>query len=281
MKTLIAVALALSFLCAWPSCAQSSAAPGGGTDFDAALGQLAFQIAGPLEKIKVKRVIVADLLDANERSHPVGRFLADKLTAVLLRDYPSLETINFAHSQPASKDSATSDHTQASQETRKWAKKLGAKVVIMGSFATAPGGIGISLAAMKASGSETYAQTNGMVPVPEQINAIVSAEPIPSPPDGVAKSGVGGVGVPACTYCPVPNYTDEMRAAKFEGTVVLEVVVTTEGRATNISVKKAARSGLDEAAIEAVRSWKFRPAIGPDGQPVAALVPIEVTFRLR
>jgi hypothetical protein len=99
LKTLIAVALAFSLLWAWPSYAQSSAAPKAGTDFDAALSQLAFQIAGPLEKDKVKRVIVADLLDANGRSHPLGRFLADKLSAVVLRDYPSLEVISFAHSQ--------------------------------------------------------------------------------------------------------------------------------------------------------------------------------------
>jgi hypothetical protein len=151
LKTLIAVALALSFLCAWPSCAQSSAAPKAVGDFDAALGELAFQIAGPLEKDKVKRVIVADLLDAKGLSRPVGRFLADKLSAVLQRDYPSLETINFSHTQPGLDASVTRQPVQASQGPRKWAKKLGAKVVITGSFAKAPGGIGISLAAIKTS----------------------------------------------------------------------------------------------------------------------------------
>jgi TonB family protein len=256
----------------------SSVAQSAGTDFDAALGQLAFQIAGPLEKERVKRVIVADLLDANGRSHPVGRFLADRLSAVLLRDYPTLETISFSHSQSILDDSVPRDPVQASEETRKWAKKLGAKVVIMGSFAKALEGIGISLTAMKTSSGQRYAQTSGVVPISEEINS-VSPEEIPSPKDGIARAGVGGVTVPVCLYCPIPEFSDEARAAKYQGTVVLQVVVTTEGRAANITVVKGPGKGLEEKAIEAVRGWKFRPAVGPDGHAVATLVPIMVTFR--
>jgi len=280
LKTLIAVALALSFLWAWPSCGQNSSAPTAGTDFDAALGQIAFQIAGPLEKDKAKRVIVADLLDANGRSHPVGRFLADKLSVVLLRDYPSLETISFSHTQPGLDDSVTRQPVQASQGARKWAEKLGAEVVITGSFAKAPGGIGISLAAIKTSSDQPYVQTNGVVPISEEISAR-SGEPLPEPKGGFARAGVRGVGVPTCTYCPIPNYTDKAKAAGIQGTVVLQAVITREGRAVNISVIRGPGMGLEEKAIEAVRSWKFRPAIGSDGHPVATLVPIEVTFRSR
>src|ERR1700740_3662560 len=94
MKTLIAVGLSLPLLFACQSRAQISAAQGLGTNFDAALGQLAFQIAGPLEKDGVKRVIVADLLDPNGRSHPVGRFLANRLSSMLRHDFPALETID-------------------------------------------------------------------------------------------------------------------------------------------------------------------------------------------
>jgi TonB family protein len=98
---------------------------------------------------------------------------------------------------------------------------------------------------------------------------------------GIARPGPGGVTVPACLYCPSPNYTQEARAAKFNGTVVLEVVVTADGRAENISVVRKAGYGLDESAVETVRTWQFRPAKGPDGTPVATLVPIEVTFRIK
>ena len=98
---------------------------------------------------------------------------------------------------------------------------------------------------------------------------------------GTARAGVSGVTVPACVYCPSPNFTDEARAAKFNGSVVLQVVVTADGRAENISVVRKAGYGLEQSAIETVKKWQFRPAKGPDGNPVATVVPIEVTFRIK
>lgn len=97
---------------------------------------------------------------------------------------------------------------------------------------------------------------------------------------GAFRAGVNGVGMPSCIYCPDPQYSDEARKAKYQGVVVLMVVITLDGRATNIQVVKSPGLGLDEKAIEAVRQWKFRPAVGPGGKPVPAQVPIEVTFRL-
>ena len=97
---------------------------------------------------------------------------------------------------------------------------------------------------------------------------------------GAFRAGVNGVGVPVCLYCPIPQYSDEARKAKYQGTVVLQVTITTDGRAINISIVKGPGLGLEEKAIEAVKGWKFKPAVGPSGKPVATIVPIEVTFRL-
>ena len=97
---------------------------------------------------------------------------------------------------------------------------------------------------------------------------------------GVFRAGVNGVGSPLCIYCPDPQYSDEARKAKYQGTVVLDVIITADGRAINIHVAKGPGLGLEEKAIEAVRSWRFKPAIGPSGKPVAVSIPIEVTFRL-
>jgi len=280
LKTLIAVALALPLVFVWPSSAQISAAPSAVNDFDAALGQLAFQIAGPLEKDKVKRVIVADLLDANGRSHPVGRFLADKLSSVLLREYPTLEIISFSHSQSILDESIARDDEQTLQETQKWAREHGAKVVITGSFSKAAEGIGISLAAIKTDSGQAYAQTGRLVPISEEINAIVSTAPIAPPKAGVARAGFGGVGLPVCVHCPIPKYSAKARAAKYQGTVVLEVEVTTKGTVANIVIIKGPGMGLEEKGIEAVKRWRFRPALGPDGHAVATIVPIKVSFSL-
>jgi TonB family protein len=97
---------------------------------------------------------------------------------------------------------------------------------------------------------------------------------------GYPGAGTNGYGEPACLYCPSPAFSDEAVKAKYQGVVLLRVVVTPDGRATNIQVVMGLGVGLDEKAVEAVRSWKFRPAIGPNGKPSAVTTLIEVTFRL-
>ncbi len=97
---------------------------------------------------------------------------------------------------------------------------------------------------------------------------------------GPPGAGTNGYGEPTCLFCPSPAFSDEAVKAKYQGVVTLQVVVTPDGRATNIRVIKGLGVGLDEKAIEAVRGWRFNPARGPDGRPAAVTALIEVTFRL-
>jgi protein TonB len=97
---------------------------------------------------------------------------------------------------------------------------------------------------------------------------------------GYFHAGKDGVGYPDCAYCPQPKYSEEARKAKYQGTVVLQAVITADGRAIDIQVVKGPGLGLEEKAVEAVKTWRFKPALGPNGKPVAVVVPIEVNFRL-
>jgi len=89
----------------------------------------------------------------------------------------------------------------------------------------------------------------------------------------------GGVSAPRAIYAPDPEYSKEARKAKFQGTVVLWMIVAPDGRAHDVRVMRSAGMGLDERAIEAVRTWRFDPA-RKDGQPVAVQISVEVSFRL-
>jgi periplasmic protein TonB len=97
---------------------------------------------------------------------------------------------------------------------------------------------------------------------------------------GVFRPGTGGVGYPSCIYCPEPQYSEDARKAKYQGTVVLQAVINPDGRATNIEVVKGPGLGLEEKALESVRNWRFKPAVGPTGRPVATVTLLEITFRL-
>jgi periplasmic protein TonB len=88
-----------------------------------------------------------------------------------------------------------------------------------------------------------------------------------------------GVSAPRAIYDPDPEYSDEARKAKFQGNVVLSLIVDATGHVRDVYVARSLGMGLDEKAIEAVRKWKFLPGM-KDGFPVAVQVDVEVSFRL-
>jgi periplasmic protein TonB len=89
----------------------------------------------------------------------------------------------------------------------------------------------------------------------------------------------GGVSPPSVILKVEPEYSEEARKAKFQGTVVLFVVVDEKGNPRDLKVMRPLGLGLDQKAIEAVEKWKFRPGM-KDGKPVAVQATIEVNFRL-
>ncbi len=89
----------------------------------------------------------------------------------------------------------------------------------------------------------------------------------------------GHVTAPRPLYAPDPEYSEEARKIKQQGTVVLWVVVGPDGRVRDVRVQRSLGFGLDEKALEAVRTWKFEPA-RVDHQPVAVQINVEVRFRL-
>src|SRR5215472_14738811 len=95
---------------------------------------------------------------------------------------------------------------------------------------------------------------------------------------GVYRVG-GGVTAPSLLFKVEPEYSEEARKAKYQGTVQLYVEVDPSGRAQNIRVVRSLGLGLDEKAIEAVRRWKFKPGY-KDGRPVTVAATIDVNFRL-
>jgi TonB family protein len=78
---------------------------------------------------------------------------------------------------------------------------------------------------------------------------------------------------------PAPEYTDEARAQRIEGSVLLRGVIGTEGRVTNISVARGLGYGLNDKAVDCLRKWIFKPAVR-DGEPVAVKANVEINFRL-
>jgi periplasmic protein TonB len=89
----------------------------------------------------------------------------------------------------------------------------------------------------------------------------------------------GGVSPPRVIYQVDPEFSEEARKAKYQGTCTLMLVVDTQGRPKNIRVANSLGMGLDEKAIEAVKNWRFEPSM-KDGHPVNVEIAVEVDFHL-
>jgi TonB family protein len=86
---------------------------------------------------------------------------------------------------------------------------------------------------------------------------------------------------PVCERCPNPSYTQQAQADRIQGRVLLQVTITEQGAVDQVGVIDGLAGGLTDQALEAVRSWHFKPAIGKDAKPFATRMPLEVTFRLQ
>jgi protein TonB len=89
----------------------------------------------------------------------------------------------------------------------------------------------------------------------------------------------GGVSPPQILSKIEPEYSEEARKAKFQGVVVLQIVVDEKGNPRDIKIVRPLGLGLDQKAIDAVEKWKFSPG-KKDGKPVPVFAQIEVNFRL-
>jgi periplasmic protein TonB len=95
---------------------------------------------------------------------------------------------------------------------------------------------------------------------------------------GVYRVG-GGISAPTAISSPDPDYTEDARRAKKQGTCVLWLIVDSAGHPRDIRVARGLGFGLDAKAIEAVKQWRFQPAL-KDGKPVDVQISVEVEFHL-
>jgi TonB family protein len=119
----------------------------------------------------------------------------------------------------------------------------------------------------------------------ESCNGVPTDEkPAPSPSGQNTDLGLYGIGngvsAPVLIHSVEAEFSDEARRAKYQGVCLVSLIVDTQGNPQNIRVARSLGKGLDEKAIEAVRQYKFSPAMKDGQTPVPVMITIEVNFRL-
>jgi TonB family protein len=245
---------------------------------------------------KEPRVLVIDFfLGSPGVSSSLGTLLADRFSESLANSSRKIGTIdrkNFA--EYLTQNWTTLEDLKNFPGCRYIGRELGATGIVLGSVYEQNGAIGLKIhlsgfGLSDESKSEfgdldevawlsATEQTKDLL-IKRGLNYARNSEQLREAP-GALRADLDGFAMPTCVHCPDPPYADAARVAKVQGTVVLGVVITGEGKAGTIHVLKAAPFGLTAQAIKAVRNWEFKPAQQRDGTPVSMAVPIEVTYRM-
>lgn len=89
----------------------------------------------------------------------------------------------------------------------------------------------------------------------------------------------GGVSAPVLLHSVEPEFTEQARQSGFQGSVAIQLIVDSQGNPQNVHVTRHLGMGLDEKAVQAVRQYRFKPAMY-QGHPVAVQIIIDVDFHL-
>jgi TonB family protein len=239
------------------------------------------------------KLLVMDFLSPEGKISAYGIKLADDLTAELARQQKGIHLIDRSLLQrqlEKLREERVPANVQHSVPVARWlGQELGASEVLIGEIVNA-GSKAISVSArMQDVKDEKLASPSSEVrlPLPPSMAELIPADLLPPLAqlgesvngEKVFRAGVQGADTPKCTYMPNPPYTDEARKFAFSGTVVLLAVVEPNGTVKPFRIERGLPFGLNDSSLKTLQNWKCTPAMF-EGDPVAVLVPMEVTFRL-
>lgn len=248
------------------------------------LDALAALSAQALQKAHTKSVVVLDFFGPGLKVTQLGRSLADQFSSSLsaasggkfkVLDRSRLaEFIQGRNLSPLLLGIASNAFP---------ADEFGAKALIWGELSNLPENSNLKLGLHcfnSQSGNKKIGEFEAELPLTaEEKGSLLTVIPGTDFSE-YAEPGKNGVSQPGCERCPTPPYTDEAFAAKAQGEVVLGVVITPEGKASNVVVLKGMPDGLTDSAVKEVKQWRFKPSLGPDGSPVTVWSLIEVDFHI-
>lgn len=243
---------------------------------------LAPSISKALAKAKVKTVVVFDFKGPDEKVTQLGQDFADKFRSSLAKSGGNFVIVDRAEVQAVVEKNRVAPDVIRDPEIAWWlARQLNADALIVGELTPLSRDLlKFALAAAKTKDGKNLADLWVTVPFTDEMKALLSKSLVVDRPENRVPEGTQLNLYPKCIYCPRAEYSAAAMANKQQGKVTLAVVIGLDGRASEIDFTKGQPYGLTQKAIEAVQSWKFKPAQTPEGNPRAVRQVIEITFHL-
>ena len=261
----------------------------GGPGLDEAASDLSAAIHKAAKQQNVK-VLVTDFTDSKGVSE-LGQQLADRVSDMLAKEATGFVVLDReALHAAATRDRIPAEALRHPETLRCYGREFDATILVEGWLQLSGSDYEVLLTASPMEDrKKKIFEKQFRVELTDEGKELASHQAIfpLSPARGGFKTdptapagGARGYSMPVCANCPSPQFSPEAIKEKFEGSVVLMARIDPDGHAGDIVVMRGLACELNRQAIAAVSQWRFKPALGPDGQPAAVTVPIEVTFRL-
>jgi TonB family protein len=234
-----------------------------------------------IEQLQLHKIYVSDFLDSAGARTEKGCYFASVFSSNLTKQAKDFEVLNRITVQKLLDTAAISSGDIEKPETlSKIASTTGADAILFGVITFEKALISLDLSLREAStGKEIHRAQY------QEHNSPDFEGSFPAASDTSGHvfyfSGLDGVSVPKCIYCPQPNYSPAARNRKVNGTLLISAHVSERGAVDDVRIIRSLDPDLDEAALRIIRTWKLQPARDLGGTVVPLYVPVEITFHLK
>jgi hypothetical protein len=255
-------------------------------DLQSRVEDLADFFAPFIQEGNTGKAVFFDLVGPKGLRAPFGNWLADQISTSITRRYPALHVIDRStisslldkRNREADQESRAG-HLWEPKRDRAYAKQAGAEKCIFGNFSKVPRGLRIDfyfIGPKPVSGG-----FSAILPVTDQVARLLPPgleTEMPKGESGGASSA--RVAEPQCLWCPVEVPFQWDKRSNCHGTIIFNVHVNTEGRATDIqNVQGPERcADMTGALVERVRRWWFQPAQNADGKAEPGMTTLRLAF---
>jgi len=240
---------------------------------------LAPSVAKALSKAKVKSVVVFDFVGPGDKLIQLGHDIAEALSKSLTSAEGKIHIVDTASTDALIKKHLFTPDMVGAPPIALWlARQLHADGLIIGKLSPVGDQLDITVELAKVHDGKEFAGFSLRVPLTSDLQNMLATSWAEDSETRFLNPN--DPSYPQCLYCPRPDYSEEAKERKISGVVILAVQIGEDGTPKQIAVIQSEKYGLTEKAIEAVQKWKFKPASGPDGKPIATWTPVELTFRL-
>jgi TonB family protein len=242
--------------------------------------KLSARIAEQIERSQLHKIYVADFLDLSGNRNQEGCYYASVLSGLLAKRSKKFEVVNRINAYKTLRQSGLDSVNLAAPDPRaKAIASLGADALLFGTLKFDGRHMRLDLFIHSVLNENEVNLPQYEEEIPPEFGGFFPAA-MDSANQLYYFSGLDGTTAPRCIHCPQPNYPDEVRKRRLQGTSVLSALVLPDGTTDKVRIVRSLDSELDALALGAIKTWKLKPAEDPSGNPIPVRVPIEINFKL-